>query len=213
MASTSRAIIGWCAGILATVISSVLIYYFTRPVPPPPVVSSIQIEGRVIDIAKKTLIPNARVSLRAGAISRFQVTDTLGRYGFDISGLPETTEASFAIEAPGYPPYSVNATLAKLRDSEDNELLPPSVDHSSGSPSTPPSPPTGLTAGTPAGPPAKTPEGPGRDATLGAVVAKNPGLRGAVAVTPAPAGTTPKQIVQLPAYVRRTDFVKIAQPK
>ena len=64
MASSSKAIIQWVAGILATVISSVLIYQFTRPPDPPTL--PISIEGRVIDVSSSTLISDANVTLRAG---------------------------------------------------------------------------------------------------------------------------------------------------
>jgi hypothetical protein len=122
MASSSKAIIQWAGGILATVISSVVIYHFTRPPDPPTL--PISIEGRVIDVSSSTLISDANVTLRADKFRGTQRTDKFGRYCFEIEGLPGTTAATFEIEAPGYKAYAVNATLTRLSDAEDNELLP-----------------------------------------------------------------------------------------
>jgi len=122
MASSSKAIIQWVAGILATVISSVLIYQITRPPDPPTL--PISIEGRVIDVSSSTLISDANVTLRASKFRGTQRTDKFGRYCFEVDGLLGTTVATFEIEAPGYKAYGVNATLARLSDAEDNELLP-----------------------------------------------------------------------------------------
>jgi hypothetical protein len=122
MASSTNALLKWAGGILATVISSVLIYHFTHETPPPP--APISIEGRVIDISSSTLISDANVTLRAGNFRGSQHTDKFGRYCFEVDGLAGTTEATFGIEAPGYRAYGVNATLARLSNAEDNELLP-----------------------------------------------------------------------------------------
>ena len=122
MASSSKAIIHWAGGILATVISSVLIYPFTPPPDPPTL--PISIEGRVIDVSSNALISDANVSLRAGKFKGSQRTDKFGRYCFEVDGLPGTTAATFEIEAPGYKAYGVNATLTRLSDAEDSELLP-----------------------------------------------------------------------------------------
>jgi len=122
MASSTNAVLKWAGGILATVISSVLIFYFTRPPAPPTL--PISIEGRVIDVATSTLIADANVTLRAGKFRGAQRTDKFGRYCFEVDGLPATTAANFEIEAPGYKAYGVNATLSRLSDAEDNELLP-----------------------------------------------------------------------------------------
>jgi hypothetical protein len=111
-------LITWVGGILATVISGVLVYRLT----PPPNNTVVQVEGRVIDIATNSLIKDARVTLRAGPYSQSQMTDTEGRYGFDVP-LPETTEGNLVIEATGYHRYSVNRTLKKLSETEDNKLL------------------------------------------------------------------------------------------
>lgn len=122
MASSSKAIIQWAGGILATVISSVLIYQFTRPPDPPTL--PISIEGRVIDVSSNALISDANVSLRAGKFKGAQRTDKFGRYCFEVDGLPGTTAATFEIEAPGYKAYVSMQPLTRLSDAEDNELLP-----------------------------------------------------------------------------------------
>jgi hypothetical protein len=142
----------------------------------------------VVDIAASKIIQNALVGLRAGTQTASQATDSNGCYLIEVDGLPDTTPATLTINATGYPPYSLNKTLAELRDAGDNELFPPSPNNAGGQP----------------------PAGPGRGATLGAVVARNPALRGAVVLNPA-AGGAPKPTVALPPYVRRPDPVKITK--
>jgi hypothetical protein len=209
MASPSKAVIKWAAGILATVISSVLIYYLTTPKPPVPAEASTQIEGRVIDLATRSLVEGARVTLRAGKYSGSQSTDSLGRYGFDVP-LPQTTEATFIIEAAGYPAYSVNGTLKKLSAVEDNQLLHealPGVSASTGGPaSTAPSPSPqpgssavgGMTGG-------------GKGALVGALAGHTPAI-----VQPLPRAAASAQVqdnikttAKLAPYIRRSDLVKV----
>jgi hypothetical protein len=205
MNSNTKAVVGWIGGILGTVISGFVLYYLTRTTPPQPDPApiansspasppSITIEGRVVDIAASKIIQNALVGLRAGAQSASQATDSNGCYLIEVDGLPDTTPATLTINAAGYPPYSLNKTLAQLRDAGDNELFPPSPDNAGGS--------SGNTQVSP---------GAGRAATLGAVTAKNPALRGATTVHIAPAGTAPAQVVTLPPYIRRVDAVKLTK--
>jgi hypothetical protein len=207
MSYNTKAVIGWCAGILATVISSVAIYYFTRPAPvPPSPPAAVYVEGRVVDIAASKIIPNAMVGLKAGTQAVSQATDSAGCYLIEVDGLPDTTAATLTIDAPGYPHYSTNSTLAKLRDAGDNELLPPATQNAGGTPANP----SGTPANTPVSPGGAT-INPGRGPTLGAIVAKFPGLRGGADIAPAPAGANPKSTVTLPPYVRRADAVRITK--
>ncbi len=201
MSSSSNAFIKWVAGILATVISSVLIYYLTRPVPPPP--ASIQIEGRVIDLAEKSLIEGAHVTLRAGKYSGLQLTDSLGRYGFDVP-LPETTEATFVIEAAGYPRYSVNGTLKKLSEVEDSQLLHDVIggaNASSGNASAAPPNPGPQQGGAAIGGLA----GGGKGAAIGALV----GHAASASKPLAQGGEKTTATAKLAPYVRRPDLVRI----
>jgi hypothetical protein len=151
MTSSTTAVLKWVGGILATVISSVLIFYFTRPPDPPTL--PISIEGRVIDVATSTLVADAHVTLRTRKFTGTQRTDKFGRYCFEVDGLPGSTAATFEIEALGYKAYGVNATLSRLSDAEDSELLPLAP-----KPAAPPSPPGNLGAvvGKVVGEPAKS---------------------------------------------------------
>ncbi len=211
MASSSNAFIKWVAGILATVISSVLIYYLTIPKPPRLPESSIQIEGRVIDLATKSLIEGAHVTLRAGKYSGSQSTDSVGRYGFDVP-LPETTEATFEIVAVGYPRYSVNGTLKKLSEVDDNQLLHEAVGGASpttgsAAPASPsPTPPQGTSA---TGGLAGGGKGALIGAAIGAVVNHGMALPPASSGSPVQGPTNTKTTVVLPPYVRRPDLVRI----
>jgi hypothetical protein len=179
MPSSSKAFVAWVAGIAATVISSVVIYYVLPHGGQSS--SSIQIEGRVIDLVQKSLIQGARVTLRAGRYSGSQTTDSLGRYGFDVP-LPATTEATLVIEAAGYPPYSVNGTLQRLSQVEDDQLL-----HTAVGPGAIPGAPVGVHVG------------------VGALVGH---MRTETQVDKKPPSEL-KTTVNLAPYVRRPDLVRV----
>ena len=205
----------WVAGIIAAVISGVLIYYLTTPKGPAPSQTSIQIEGRVIDLATKKLIEGAHVTLRAGKYSGSQFTDTSGRYGFDVS-LPETTEATFEIAAAGYPQYSVNCTLKRLSEIEDNDLLHEAVGGGNAAGVyVPPPPPASQQPGSGAGAQIGGLGGGGKGAAIAAAIGAvvNHGAPSAKPSVPSPSQVqgpgTPKTTVVLPPYVRRRDFTKI----
>jgi hypothetical protein len=200
MSYNTKAVIGWCAGILATVISSVAIYYLTRPAPAPtpsPAAAStpappasIFVEGRVVDTAASKIITNAIVGLQTGGLSVTQPVDSAGSYLIQVDGLPEMTAATLTIDAPGYPRFSANSTLARLSDPGVDNLVASSA----------PPPPAGGGAGRGA-----------RGPILGAVIAKNLAQRGAVVVHPAPVEGAPAQVLTLPPYVRRADPAKITK--
>jgi hypothetical protein len=101
----------WFAGVAATVISGVAIWYFTKtptPLPPPspppaPVVTTF--EGMVY--TGDLPVPNAMVavSLTGDASANGAVhnlTDAHGSYLINLSGVPQGTGASLSVSAPGF---------------------------------------------------------------------------------------------------------------
>lgn len=196
--ASSSALGKWIGGILATVISSVLIYYLTqgqKPLPAPP----IEIEGRVVDISTNALIPGALVRLNADKFTGSQHTDTEGRYCFVVESLAPTTAATFEIEASGYPRFSINETLQYLSNLEDSHLMRASAE--SPKPSEPPKTPGG--GGAAAGGPA----GGGKGAAIGALVGSK--AAAAAPARPAPVTSPSPSMVSLPRYTRRADPVRI----
>ena len=72
----------WIAGILATIISGVVVFYVTnRPTP-----VSVEVAGSVVDASTKTVISDALVRLTVRGRPESQRTDSNGRYYFDIEG-------------------------------------------------------------------------------------------------------------------------------
>lgn len=196
----------WIAGILATVISSVLIYYLTEGHKPPPV-APLEIEGRVVDVSTNSLISGALVRLKTEKFAGEQPTDSEGRYCFVVESLAPTTVATFEIEASGYPRYSINETLQYLSNLEDNKLM-----HTAANPPPPvpgSAPPAGG-AGSAVGGIADGGKGAAIGATIGAVVAKNPkSVLSPSPVMSAPATRPAAVAIQLPRYVRRVDVVHL----
>jgi hypothetical protein len=196
--ASSSAVGKWIGGILATVISSVLIYYLTQGPKPLPA-APIEIEGRVVDVSTNALISGALVRLNADKFTGSQHTDTEGRYCFVVESLAPTTAATFEIEASGYPHYSINETLQYLSNLEDSHLMHASAE--SPKPSEP--------AKTPGsgGPAVGGLAGGGKGAAIGAVVGRKAG--GAAPAKPAPAAKPPALMDSLPRYERRVDPVRI----
>lgn len=196
----------WIAGVLATVISSVLIYYLTQGHKTPPV-APLEIEGRVVDVTTNSLISGALVRLKMEKFAGEQPTDSEGRYCFVVESLAPTTAATFEIEASGYPRYSINETLQYLSNLEDNKLM-----HTAANP--PPPEPASTTpaggAGSAVGGIAGGGKGAAIGAAIGAIVARNP--RAVLTPSPvmsAPAAQPTAVAIQLPRYVRRVDVVHL----
>jgi hypothetical protein len=101
----------WLAGILATVISGVVVYQLTTPTPAP---SAIDIAGFVVDAESNALITNALVRLEVQGHSNAQRTDTEGRFYFDVEGDNSNYAATLEVEATGYEKYSINSSLQSL---------------------------------------------------------------------------------------------------
>jgi hypothetical protein len=196
--ASSSAVGKWIGGILATVLSSVLIYYLTEGRKTPPA-APIEIEGRVVDVSTNALIPGALVLLKTDKFIGSQHTDTEGRYCFVVESLAPTTAATFEIEASGYPRYSINETLQYLSNLEDSQLMRTSA----GSPT--PSEPA-KTPGS-GGPAVGGLAGGGKGAAIGALVGRKAG--GAAKAIPAPVAPPSASMVSLPRYARRVDPVRI----
>lgn len=102
----------WIGGIVASVLTAVLIYHLTRPAPSPPTIAPTEVDGFVADSATHQLLHNAAVTVTLGPYSIRQLTDTLGRYSIVFeSPSANANMGSFQIEATGYQPYSNTAAL------------------------------------------------------------------------------------------------------
>ena len=102
-------------GIAASVVTAVLIYYLTRPAPPPPlkpVIAPTEFNGFVADSASHQLVRNASVTVALGQNSAHQLTDALGRYSVVLASIgPDANMGSVDIQAPGYVAYSNTVAL------------------------------------------------------------------------------------------------------
>lgn len=106
----------WIAGILATIISGVVIYYVTNP--PKPV--AVEVAGSVVDGSTKTVISDATVRLTVRGRPESQRTDSNGQYYFSIEGSNSTDSATLLVEATGYNPFSKNGSLLSLNEQSPN---------------------------------------------------------------------------------------------
>jgi len=115
MAGTESGVSGflrWVGGIVASVVTAVLIYHLTRPAPAPPSIAPTEVDGFVADSVSHQLLRNAVVTVTLGQYSTRQLTDTLGRYSIVFASPSATANmGSFQIEASGYQPYSNTVAL------------------------------------------------------------------------------------------------------
>ncbi len=113
--SKSGAFFTWLGGIVASVLTAVLIYHFTQsppPPPPPPTIPPIGLSGIVVDAATHTLIHDAVVTVKLGDQSVQQSTDPLGAYSVVLPGIGTTeTMGTISTTAHGYAPYSNSVPL------------------------------------------------------------------------------------------------------
>jgi hypothetical protein len=106
----------WIAGILATIISGVVVFYVTnRPTP-----VSVEVAGSVVDASTKTVISDALVRLTVRGRPESQRTDSNGRYYFDIEGGNIADSASLLVDATDYKQYSINGSLQSLDNQSPN---------------------------------------------------------------------------------------------
>jgi hypothetical protein len=106
-----RSVTKWIAGILATVIGTVLIWYIQQRLTPRPVESTIALEGRVVDNNSNKFIHGAHVHLTSEDFSGEQLTDTGGRYYFVIRPKQVPVVGQLRIEAAGYQVYDLTQRL------------------------------------------------------------------------------------------------------
>jgi hypothetical protein len=112
--SKSGAVLTWISGIAATVIASVLIYYFTRPTPapPPPPVTQVGLNGFVQDVVSQKPVVDAIVTADLGAKLATQNTDSEGRYSFIMdSTTPPAQSINIDVLAGGYEHYSATVPI------------------------------------------------------------------------------------------------------
>ena len=131
----------WVGGILATVISGVLLFlaqqYFTNPHkqqaqgtqqpsqnPTPAKVKIVTIDGRVVDTSGTKLIDNAEVQLLVASSQERQQTDSEGRYAFSLVGFDPEMAGSMSIDAPGYKQLRLNLFLSELGKQKEYRLEP-----------------------------------------------------------------------------------------
>jgi hypothetical protein len=118
----------WLSGVAATVVSGFLLWYLTArqtpaPKPTPAPAATINVEGRVYDIASNKLISGAEVVLVIDQATRNQVSDSGGSYWFVVEGANPSSQASLSIQAAGFQSYSKTATLEQFSQPEDRPLL------------------------------------------------------------------------------------------
>jgi hypothetical protein len=135
--------IGWVGGIAAAVISSVLIYYLTRPTPPPP---AITFEGMVINGVENAPLKEAMVIFEIkGAASNngplHDFTDEHGSYRMDFSGLNKSTGIALHAKAKGFrDPAPILLASIENDNRHDFVLMPLPVATPAATPVTSPNP-------------------------------------------------------------------------
>jgi len=101
----------WIAGIVAAVLTAVLIWYIQGKLSPPPPPPTITLEGRVVDYSSSKFIHGATVLLKADAFSGTQSTDSEGRYYFVVRPKQVPVVGQLRIDAQGYQPYDLTSPL------------------------------------------------------------------------------------------------------
>lgn len=111
-------VIGWLAGVAATVVSGWAIWYFTqpKPTPPPPVVTKF--EGMVYSgsapVAKAMVVLDLTGDAAANG-DYHDVTDENGAYSIELTGLPQGIGAAVTASAQGFTnaqPQSIASPLS-----------------------------------------------------------------------------------------------------
>ena len=103
----------WIAGIVAAVVTAVLIWYIQGKLTPPSPPPTITLEGRVVDSTSSKIIHGATVLLKADAFSGEQSTDSEGRYYFLIRPNQVPVVGQLRIVAQGYQTYDLTNPLSQ----------------------------------------------------------------------------------------------------
>ena len=139
----------WMAGIVAAVVTTVLVWYIENRLTPPPPPATITLEGRVVDSSSSKFIHGAQVLLKADTYSADQLTDSEGRYCFLVRPKQVPVVGQLKIEAEGYKSYDLTSTLSQGDNLWEiplvSSVVTPPAGTNDGHPV--PSPPGGLTAG------------------------------------------------------------------
>jgi hypothetical protein len=133
----------WIGGILATVISGLLLFLGEQYIAnrlksqgqelQPPAqnqtkdkggVQIVTIDGRVVDTSGTKLIDNAEVQLLVASTQEKQQTDSEGRYAFSLVGFDPEMAGSMSIDAPGYKQLRLNLFLSELGKQKEHRLEP-----------------------------------------------------------------------------------------
>jgi hypothetical protein len=116
-------VIGWVAGILATVIGSCLVYYLTRPP------TTTTFEGMVINGEASAPISGALVSLEIKSAANGEpyhdFTDEHGSYRLDFTGLEKSTTVTIAVTAHGFEALAPASIRAAPLDNRRDFVLTP----------------------------------------------------------------------------------------
>jgi hypothetical protein len=106
------ALLTWAGGILASIIAGVAIYYFTRPVPPPPP-TQVGLNGFVQNVVTQQPVADAIVTADVGNALGSQHTDSEGRYAFSVSSTaPLAQVVNIDVLAGGYVHYTNSVPIA-----------------------------------------------------------------------------------------------------
>lgn len=142
-------VVTWVAGVAATIISSVAIWYFTKPAPappppPPPVVTKF--EGMVYSgsapVAKAMVVLDLTGDPAANG-DYHDITDENGAYSIELTGLPQGIGAQVAASAQGFTNAQPQAMASPLSTDERMDIsLTPVV--AVAEPEAPPAPLHGL---------------------------------------------------------------------
>ncbi len=148
--SSLKAVVGWAGGIVAAVLTAVLIARFTgTPKQDPQNTTNstpvtLDIDGYIFDSGSHAPVRNATISLTLGNFSGHQRTDATGKYRIILNEpVAEAAMTDVAITAPGYQPFQ--NTMAVTPPTTYAEILIDAVP-----PAVPPPPPGPTNGGAPA---------------------------------------------------------------
>jgi hypothetical protein len=134
--SSFRKFVAWTGGIVAPVLTAVLIYHFTNPKPappPPPAPTPVTFEGMVVDGAANAPLKGAMVSFEISDTEGgpfLDFTDEHGSYRADFNGLKTSARATVRVKANGFeaaPPHLLHTIESDNRADFILHPLPPAA--------------------------------------------------------------------------------------